>query len=148
MVRPFGARVRTGGLLLLPVDPPQGSASTDLSKATKLRDVVFQVGSQRVRWITTALQTITPEHKDLRQISFEIPDDFILARADADVGETIYRQWVDFDRLLVRLWESRSIRPKIVGATKGEQETREYIGCLLPEITKRGVIDVADAECQ
>ena len=60
------------------------------------------------------------------------------------VGEVIYREWLDLDRLLVQLWESRSTPPKITRAINEEQETGDYIGCLLPETTKRGIIDVVE----
>jgi hypothetical protein len=48
-------------------------ASIDLSKATKLKDVVFQPRSREVEWVTMALQTITSKHRDLRQISIHMP---------------------------------------------------------------------------
>jgi len=47
--------------------------SFDLSKATRLRDLVFRPESQSVEWITMALQTITPEHQDLQRVSIHIP---------------------------------------------------------------------------
>ena len=43
--------------------------SVDLPKATKLRDVAFWAGSLTIVWIIVALQTITPEHHDLQQIT-------------------------------------------------------------------------------
>ena len=39
------------------------SDSLNLSKAAKLRNVVFRPGPQCVEWMTTALQTITPNIK-------------------------------------------------------------------------------------
>jgi hypothetical protein len=64
-------RVCTDNLLLF-LDGSE-PASIDLSKATKLKDVVFQPKSWSVEWITTALRTITPKHRDLRQISIHDP---------------------------------------------------------------------------
>jgi len=57
-------RVRTKGLLLFLAE--ERSASIDLSKAVRLESVYLGVSSESVDWISMALQTITPEHKDLR----------------------------------------------------------------------------------
>ena len=48
---------------------------------------------------------------------------------------------MDLDRLLVQFWDSRSIRPKVVTEKKGK---RDWAGYLLPEITKRGIIDLVE----
>jgi len=121
-------------------------ASLDLSKATKLRDATFWSGSPRADWITMALQTITPKHREFQQISIYVP--YYLTCFDVGdsvrriVGETDYRQWLDLDCLLVHLWESHSIRPRVVCATLGdrEQSTKYCVGRLLPKITRRGII--------
>ena len=92
-----------------------------------------------------ALQNITPEHRDLRQISIRIP--YHLPSFGAGIGEIIgelaCREWLELDHLLVQFWESRSIRPKVgcVRLGKNPQRTEYSIGCLLPEITKRGIVD-------
>ena len=93
-----------------------------------------------------ALQTITPEHQDLRRISIHIP--FYLTNgtgAGQTVGEAARREWLDLDRLLVQLWESRSIRPRVgykgLGQRMKQQTTDYWVGCLLPEITRRGIVD-------
>ena len=54
------------------------------------------------------------------------------------VGEQALGEWSDLDRVLTPLWESRSIRLKVVSAMPNvERGTRNCIECLLPEITKR-----------
>jgi hypothetical protein len=124
----------------------------DLAKATKLKEVVFRPNSWSVEWITTALQTITAKHRDLRQISVRMcyPIVYNLSGAgiDADVreavGEAGYGEWLELDRLLVQLWESRRIHLMAV-FTKG-QNTGSSIGCLLSEITKRGMIDLVECD--
>ena len=124
-----------------------GPALIDLSKATKLRCIVFQPVSLTVTWVIAALRTITPEHRDLRQISVHVPGYIALVDASAGleqaVGKAVYRQWLDLDRLLVQLWESRSIRPKLVPGLPMENR-KQNIACLFPEMTKRGVIDLAE----
>ena len=94
-----------------------------------------------------ALQTITPQHCDLWQISICIPYQFDIHGAGANIrqtiGEATYEEWLDLDRLLVQLWESHSIRPKITYVCASQNEEKEAIdcvSCLLPEITERGII--------
>ena len=94
------------------------------------------------------LQTITPKHRDLRQISIRIP--FFLtvtytygdtiSNATPTIGEPFREQWLDLDRLLVQLWESHSIRLRVVYLTRGD--LRDCIGSLLPEMTKGGLVDL------
>jgi len=132
--------VRTNNLTLFQAcsDP-----SSYLSTATRLRDLIFQPGSQRVKWITMALQTITPEHRDLRRISIQVHYAFIYYGMGFRefIGEVACREWLDLDRLLVQLWESRSIRPRVGSRGMEWDSTLQFIGCLLPEITKRGIVD-------
>lgn len=106
------------------------------------------MNSWHVGWVTTALQTIPPEHQDLRQISIHAPYHLTEAGADVEqvIGEQIFWQWLDLDRLLVQLWEACSIRSKVVCTmlSKGGQDKRDCIGCLLPELTMRGIFDLVE----
>ena len=135
--------VCASNLTPFPVGPEQGSFN--LSNATKLRHVVFRPIWQTVEWITVALQTITPQHRDFRQISIYVP--YHSTPHDAEIvqslGESIRRQWLDLDRLLVQFCESRSIRPRVGCVRQGEkcENTEYFVGCLLPEMTKRGIVD-------
>ena len=67
----------------------------------------------------------------------------ILALAGHDVRQAIegqiFGEWSDLDHLLAKLWESHSIRPKVICSTP---EMRDPVESLLPEITKRGIIDL------
>jgi len=118
--------------------------SFNLSKATKLRDLVFRPESQSVEWITMALQTITPEHQDLRHISIYVP--YYLTNSGPDIGELLgeatFREWLDLDRLLVQLWELYLIPPRVgyVGPEGKGQLTEYCMGLLLPEVAKRGIV--------
>jgi hypothetical protein len=71
-VSPSYICVRTDNLLPF-LDKP-GSASFNLSKATKLKDIMFRLNWLRVQWVAAALKTITPEHRDVRQITIHIPE--------------------------------------------------------------------------
>ena len=118
--------------------------SFDLSKATKLQDLVFRPESQAVKWITMTLQTITHEHQDLRHISIYVPR--YLAPSDPDIreflGETTSREWSDLDNLLVQLWELYLIPPRVgfVKQAEGGQDMEHLIGYFFPEITGRGIV--------
>ncbi|KAF9644813.1 hypothetical protein BDM02DRAFT_843031 [Thelephora ganbajun] len=120
-------------------------APIDLSKATKLRNAIFRAGSLNIAWITLVLQTISPGHRDLRQISIHVRRAPVLATVDDDKRQAIGGQWLNLDRLLVQFWESHSIRTKVVCETPG-QGVGEHIGRLLPEVTKRGTIDLVEVE--
>ena len=117
-----------------------GPTSINLSKATRLKDMVFRVESRSIEWVTMTLQTITPEHRDLQQISICVPYYLTLFEVGANVrqtiGELICGHWLGLDHLLVQFWESRLIRPR-VGCT-------DCIGSLLPEITRRGIMDLVE----
>jgi len=86
------------------------------------------------------LRTITPKHRDLQHISIYMPRYLPTIHAGVSVrqivGEEVFREWLDLDRLLIQFWESRSIRPKI------EWDARHYIGCLLPTVAGGGMIDL------
>ena len=143
-VRTFCICIRTNNLPLFLGEP--GSASISLSKATKLKEVVFRPGPRVVGWVIAALRTITPNHRDFRQITIRIPYYLTLPKVLASIrraiGEENYRLWLDLDRFLVQFSESRSIRPKVVCTTA--RGTRGSIGCLLPEASKRGIIDLVE----
>ena len=123
--------------------------SIDLSKATILGEVVFRPGSPSVTWVLAALRAIITEHRDVQQISVHIPFDVALVDVNIALGQTvreaIYREWLDLDCLLVQFWESHSVRPKVIPDMtmwRGEQDVKHCVGRLLPEVTKRGVIDL------
>ena len=141
--------VHTYNLLLFLGEP--WPVSVDLSKATKLEGVVFRPVSPGVEWITTALRTVTPEHRTLQQISIYVPFNSALYDIGIDIGppigETTRRQWSGLDHLLIHLWESRSIRPKLVCMRLKweERDIRDVIESFLPEVTGRGVgIDLVE----
>jgi hypothetical protein len=122
-------------------------ASIDLSNATKLKDVDIRLNSWSVEWIVMALRTITPKHRDLRQITIRIPYCFALLDVGINVRQNIgaayFEQWLDLDRLLVQFWESHSIQPTVIcGMRIGGEGTGDCIGCLLPEAMRRGIFDL------
>jgi hypothetical protein len=78
----------------------------DLSKLTKLKDVVFGYTGSDIQRITATLQTA--ESINLQQITIRSPTAF-----RRPIVESSYGNWQDLDRLLLRFWTSRSTRPKI-----------------------------------
>ena len=113
----------------------------DLSKATKLKHLKFLRTIKRptVQWITAALQTA--ESKNLQSITI-CPDDNV----PESVWEPVRQEWRDLDQLLVQFWTSHSIRPQVVYvARKGGKDLRTDAPNLLPELTRRGLVDLVEA---
>lgn len=97
------------------------------------------------------LQVITSKHRDLRRISVDLPFALRYLHGNEDpvqtVGEWVIKQWLDLDRILVYLWESFSIRTNVGWIREGlDSVPEDYIECLLPELTKRGMIIVDQVE--
>ena len=118
-----------------------GPTSFNLSKGKKLKQLVFLCMRSGVRWVTEALRTV--KSKRLQQITLR-PDHNALANK---FGEAVCQQWHDLDSLLVQFWASHSIRPKVtyeVGV--GREDMRDYAPSLLPELTRRGLVDLAEYE--
>ena len=113
--------------------------SLDLSKATKLKDVVFDNIRSEIQWVTTTIKTI--KSKDLQQIGII---SYAYIPMSSPVRREILQKWQDLDHLLVQLWTSHSVRPKIMYQGKhGADDARGVTQRLLPELTRRGIIDVA-----
>ena len=132
---------------LLPFLAESRSGSIDLSNATRLKHVAFRPDPWTAEWTATALRTITPEHRDLRQITIHIPDYLITAGgATKTIEEPICEQWLDLDHLLAQLWESHSIRPKVVCVVKANDRVYMIycVGRLLQEITGRRIINLVE----
>jgi len=111
--------------------------SLDLSKATKLRDLMFRCRIPNIRWVATALQSI--ESKNLQQITIRL---YPITPVDS-IEEGDYRDLQELDRVLVQFWTSHSLRPRFVYAPEdGEKDTRDHLSRLLPELTRRGLVDV------
>lgn len=131
----------TNDSLLLLAEP--GSTSINLSKATRLKVLAFRPTSENVEWVTAALRTVALGHRDLRQVSIYVRFDPNLTNIGVNVGqaigEEIFRQCLDLDRLLAQLWESHSILPEIMSPDK-TRDMVDRIGCLFPEIRKKRML--------
>ena len=118
----------------------------DLTKAIKLKRVVFlrentgHATRHTVEWVTKTLQTV--ESKHLQSIT--------VSPSNKDLPETIkqeaYQEWQDLDRLLVQFWTSHSIRPRVmyVAGRRGGKDLRADAPKLLPELTRRGLVDLVE----
>ena len=113
----------------------------DLSKATKLKRVKFHRTRMRsiVQWFTMTLQTI--ESKDLQTIAIYPDHDGPLT-----VGGAEHQEWNDLDRLLVQFWTTHSIRPRVMYPAEGEKNIRDCVPRLLPELTRRGLVDLVQIQ--
>ena len=103
----------------------------DLSHAAKLKSVELRFESLSVQWIVATLRIAKTEC--LRRVTI-----FIGVCFDV-VEEVDRREWQDLDHLLVRLWTSHSIVPKLRYVVT--KETRSLVPTLLPELVNRGLID-------
>lgn len=88
--------------------------SINLSRATKLEEAVFRAISRDVRWVTGGLRTITPAHKDLREVSLIIPS----LATDRGFDEDAHTQRAGLDRVLVQLCQPH--RKFVAGDNKGK----------------------------
>ena len=56
--------------------------------------------------------------------------------------------WADLDRLLVQFWEFHSVRTRVVHRQprtgNGTGGTEDWVQYLLPEMMKRGVVDLTE----
>ena len=120
--------------------------SIDISKTTKLKEIKIELDGPSVLWITTALKTVTPRHRDLQQISIKAPPFATPATVSADIrqviGEEICREWTDLDQLLAHLGELHGIRTKVTYMPVGTMNIREGIIGLLGETTRRGFVEL------
>ena len=151
LVCPFDTCSDADSLPMSPAKPE--SASADLSRATRLKDVVFMCGRQGAEWVSTTLRTITPNHRNLQQISLYVPEvlyNTTLNRANPAnvrgvIGEVTHEQWLGLDRRFVQLWESHSIRPKLLYYLPPGEDLdgpTSRVESLLPEIMRRGIADL------
>ena len=87
----------------------------DLSKAIKLREVVFRFESWSVERVTVARQAITPGYQDLREISISTAYYQAIFDIGADLRETtgklICGYWSNLDSILVRFAQKSYARP-------------------------------------
>ena len=92
----------------------------------------FRFARPSVHWVVTTLRTANIKH--LRRIT-------VHWAVDAHSVQEVDRQeWQDLDDLLVQLWTSHSIVPKIVYTEVPELLcTAETVQVLLPELVSRGV---------
>ena len=121
-----------------------GVSSINLSKATSLGEVGFRLLDPSDVWAGSTLKTLTPNHKDLRRISIHmtIPEHANLQRI---FNIDICNLWTDLDRTLIQLWESNAILTRVTYAAGGEKtEARRFVEQLLPEMTRRGIVELVD----
>jgi hypothetical protein len=92
-----------------------------------------------------ALQTITPNHKDLQKIS-------LVMFVGSDIVRntrwgTVRTQWLELDNLFAQLWESHSIRPRVLYSAPswvGGHRARICVENLLAETATRGIVDLIE----
>ena len=130
-------------------------SAIDLSTATKLKNIEFRCETFEIGWVVRTLETLGSKQRGLRQISIRVPSDLVYVAAEdcAVVEQRIEKanpgtRWSDLDRVLVRLWESHVTHVTVVypqpGRRRGAREMKDWAVYLLPEVTKRGIIDLVE----
>ena len=121
----------------MPAVPPP----LDLSEATKLKDLRFKWGSDKIQWVTTVLQTVKSEN--LKKIQIIIG---WFATFDNPVEGAVCREWWELDRFLVELWSSRSVLSDIRFEEQegGGDIMGDIAPALLPESSKEGFVGMAE----
>lgn len=126
----------------------------DLSGATKLKKAEFEFNSDCVEWVTAALKKITPKHVHFEQVSIHVHSRFIRRNIGRGyfsqnvVGEETRFQWMELDKALVRLRESRPVSVKVTwfeGRQSGVVRCRHIkslLKRLLPKLTTKGGVKV------
>ena len=109
----------------------------------KLNEVIFGSHSNP-KWISSSLQTITQDHRDLQSVTIRILYPFY--NLDREVFDRVefmhpavarkFRAWLDLDHVLIRLQESLPIRLKLMYKAPGRREAR-FVSRLLPEAAMR-----------
>ena len=131
---------------LSPLDLPD-TTPVDLSKAKRLVKVLFVPWATSVEWVTLALQTITFTHQDHRELSINAFYDGFFPNPVTDarqvVEESVYGEWLRLDDILVQLVDSRPVCFTIHSSVQRE-ELYGHLEHLLPEMTKKGTIDLVE----
>ncbi|KAF9789289.1 hypothetical protein BJ322DRAFT_1177224, partial [Thelephora terrestris] len=117
-------------------------ACVDFSRATKLKGVEFQLEDLSDVSAVMALKTLIADYRDFQEITICLPDD------DSVDGrrqtEEVHGQWMDLDRFLAHLWKPDAFRVWLIYRTRGEGEACELAEWLLPEMTKKGIVELVD----
>ena len=121
------------------LEVPQAD-SIDFSKAVKLKKVVFRFEALNDVWVASSLKTLTTNHRDLSQISIDIPGGYLVS-SQQTMGE-VNRQWEELDRALVQLWELNKIHTQAIYREIREEGAYEHVEKMLPEMTKRGIVEL------
>lgn len=121
------------------MDPGRVPPLFDLSSVTKLKDVRFQLDLDELgfRWINTTLRTA--KSTNLQKISIHSHLDL-----DAPIEQSVRQELQDLECLLLQLWTSRSIYPKVTFEKMigGRGDLKDVVPNLLPELMSRGVVDM------
>ena len=105
-------------------------------------------------YLIAALRTITPDHRCFKRISFDTTHPFRLldrdrinfsALREPAIREITHTVWLEFDSLLVQLWESHGSRVGALCDSLLVRRVRDYAKLLLPEATKRGIVDITES---
>ena len=83
----------------------------------------------------------TANFENLQQIAI-CPSDTV---PGSPIEETVRRELQDLDHMLVQFWTSYSIRPQVMyDQLEGGEDMRDRVPDLLPELSRRGLVDFVE----
>lgn len=127
----------------------------DLSKATKLKKVEFEIDQRSPQDVVAVLRTLTNNHQNLQWISISTTY-AITGREFAGTGMSNVNRlwlpnaveaWLELDRLVAQLWESRRTRMRVQYCSTVWEDRGKARSCmedLLPQLTMRGAVDIIE----
>ena len=81
----------------------------------------------------------TAQSENLERITMRLPPVNL-----SSVAETFYSEWQDLDSLLVELWTSRSIHPKVEYCRVEGQNREQHLAGVLPKLTSMGATEAVE----
>ena len=145
--------IKSTRCLLEPSPPGQNTLTPiDISRGTNLKNVTFRCESWDSAWVVLTLKTITPEHRNLRCISLDIPfTNYDITdpedRKIVDWYEKVnpYTRWSEIDRILVQFSELHPIRLELsCPRSETKRRVKDLAEYLFPEMTRRKIVDFVE----
>ena len=102
--------------------------------------------SSNPKWVALILRTLTPHHTNLQQITIDASYIFY-ARLGQDFSGHGPKGLLglELDHLLVQLWESHSVRLKVLydtSLTTDREKAGTWVEQLLPELTAQEIVEL------
>ena len=97
----------------------------------------MRLNIRHVTWMAEVLETIAPDsNKDLERIEIGLPWSLGHPSSWGTFGQ---EQCEGLDNILVRLWESRTVRTRFVGESNKKEKERDpsFLKTVFPQMSKK-----------